>query len=328
MRRTAYRVLLPLALLATIVFFVFLVNQTLQLVEFAERLHPRAGQGALWGLVFLYAICLVVPIVLILRLPRRLEPPRSEDSPAFERYLDALRRRLRRNPLTRERPLETREQIAEALAVLNTRADELIRNTGSQVFLATAISQNGSLDAILVLTAQTKMVWQVAHVYNQRPSLRDIGYLYSNVAATAFVAGELDDLDLSTHVQPVVSGVLGSVAGAIPGLQVASSLFVNSVFNGTANAFLTLRVGLIARQYCGTLVRPERRALRRSALAGATGMLGVIAVDGARRVSRAFVEGSSRSVTGSVKALGGRVKGAGSSLAGKLGLKRSGAPEP
>jgi hypothetical protein len=63
---------------------------------------------------------------------------------------------------------------------------------------------------------------------------------------------------------------------------------VNSLVDGTANAFLTLRVGIIAKRYCGALVLPERRALRRLAVSQAGQMLGAIAREGAKRVAGAF----------------------------------------
>ena len=100
----------------------------------------------------------------------------------------------------------------------------------------------------LFLGLQTRLVWDVAHVYSQRPSLRELSYLYANVVGTAFVAGEIEDADLSEQIQPVLSSVLGSTVSALPGLQTASTIFVNSVISGTANAFLTLRVGLNRRR--------------------------------------------------------------------------------
>ena len=135
------------------------------------------------------------------------------------------------------------------------------------VFLTTAVSQSGRLDALLVLAAQSRMVWRVAHLYYQRPSVREMWYLYANVAATSFVAGELDDLELHQMIQPVVAGTLGAVGGAIPGFQVLTSIMVNSLLSGSANAFLTLRVGIIAKDYCGSLVAEPRTQVRRAATA-------------------------------------------------------------
>jgi len=180
-----------------------------------------------------------------------------------------------------------------------------------------------------VLAAQLKLIWDVAHVYSQRPTLRDMGVLYTNVLGTAFVAGQLEEVDLSEQIQPVLSSVLGSAAGAVPGLQAASTVFVNSVVTGSANAFLTLRVGAIARAYSRALVRQERSALRRSATTTAAAMLGSIAVRGAAKVSKAIAKASGRGVGGVLSGLGGKVKGAGATLVDRLsfGKDESGASD-
>ncbi len=164
-----------------------------------------------------------------------------------------------------------------ALSSLDDASNEAIKSAGSRVFFATAISQFGALDAMLVLGVQSKLIWDVSHVYYQRPTIRDLVYLYANVMSTAFLATELDDADLSEQIQPVLTSVLGSAAGVVPGLQAATALFVNSVVSGTANAYLTLRVGIIAREYSRALVRPRKAALRKSAVVQAAGMLGSIA---------------------------------------------------
>jgi hypothetical protein len=292
MRRTLLRVATLLALLLLVSFAVILVNQTAQLVTLADRFHPRMGDAVFWSLIVLYGFCLFVPLFLLLRLPKPLRPPQSEADPEFPRHLERLGRRLSRNPLLSDPTIGTRAEIESALITLDSIADHRSKATASQVFVTTAISQNGSLDALLVLAAQSKLILEIARVYYQRPTLRDLVFLYTNVGATAFIAGELEDLDLSEQVQPVLTSVLGSAAGVIPGLGVATNLFVNSVVTGTGNAFLTLRVGAITKQYCRATVLPERRTIRRVAVVEAASMLGSIARDGARRVASAFASGS------------------------------------
>ena len=318
---------LLLSIFLVAAFAVFLVNQTVQVVGLADRVHPVLGTGVLWGLLLLYAACVLVPVAMMLRLPKPLSPPASEASPEFAAHLRALGLRLQRNPLVRGRDLSAREDIEAALRILDGRADEIIRGTGSQVFITTAVSQNGSLDGLMVLLAQTRMLWQLAHVYYQRPTVRELAFLYGNVASTALVATQLDDLDLAEQVQPLVSGVLGSAAGSVPGLQVASSLLVNSIVTGTANAFLTLRVGIIAKQYCGALVLPERRALRRLAVSQAAQMLGTIARDGARRVGGAFWAAAKARVGDAARGFGDSVKQAVRALAQWLGFSLGDAAE-
>jgi hypothetical protein len=301
MLKTVRTIALCLAGFVLLAFTVFVVNQTVQVVELAERLDPRFGLGVLWVLLVTYAVLLLTPVYLWLRLPPALAPAKSGEGPEFEQHLEALRKRLARNPRLGEAPLETREDVEGALATLSEGSDELIREAATRVFLTTAISQSGRLDALLVLSAHTRLVWRVAHLYYQRPTLRDMTYLYANVAATAFMAGELEDIDVSEQIQPVLSAVLGSAATAVPGLQTASTILVNSVLTGSANAFLTLRVGMIARQYCSTLVVEDRRVLRRSASAQAAMMLGGIASYGAKTLVKSVATASKKKVFGGGK---------------------------
>jgi hypothetical protein len=84
-------------------------------------------------------------------------------------------------------------------------------------------------------------------------------------------------------IQPVVTASLGTVGGAIPGFQVFTTIAVNSLMSGSANAFLTLRIGMITKAYCGSLVARPRSVVRRSATAEAARMLsGIVKESGAR----------------------------------------------
>lgn len=322
MRTNLLKIAVFAVLLVLVSAAVVVVNQTAGLVELAGRLHPVVGQVVLWTLLLVYAACIVVPVALLLRLPRALRPPGSEEDPAFPAYLERLGARLRRNPRLAGRRLESREDIEEALQVLGGDAEAVITGAANRVFISTAVSQNGALDTLFVFGVQSKLVWDVAHVYWQRPTLRDMAWLYGNVAATAFFAGQIEDADLSEQVQPLVSSVLGSAAGAVPGLQAVSTVFVTSVMSGAANAFLTLRVGIIARDSCGSLLRPERRSLRRTAFVRAASMLTAIVVDGARKLSSALVKASGRKVGDTVSGLGVRVRNAGGRIVDRFSSGR------
>jgi len=322
--RALRRILAFAAAFAAVFVLVVLVNQTAQLADLADRFHPAAGDFVFWGLVFTYLLCLLVPIWTFLRLPRTLVPPAEDSGPEFERHLAKVASRLRRNPRVSATALGTREEIEAAIAALDGEVERVVRAAGSRVFLATAVSQNGALDALLVLGLDTKLVWDVAHLYSQRPTLRDMAWLYLNVLTTAVVAGEIDDAELTAQIQPVLSSVLGSAAGSVPGLRTASSVFTSSVLSGSANAFLTLRVGIIAQSYCRALVRPAKSSLRRTAIARAAGMLGAIAVEGARKVSTALVKASGRTVGGAVASVGRRVRRAGGSVVERFSPTRDG----
>ena len=174
-------------------FGVFVVNQTAQVVQLAATFHPEAGRVVLFCLIGAYGVLIAVPVVMVVRLPKPLQPPKTKDGPEYLEHLDRLRRRLRVNRFHQITDLGSEQAIEQAIERLDEEAVRIIKGTASQVFLTTAISQSGRLDTFLVLSLQSRMVWKIAHLYHQRPTVRDMIHLYANVAATSFVAGEIQD---------------------------------------------------------------------------------------------------------------------------------------
>ena len=180
--------------------------------------------------------------------------------------------------------MDSAEEMGAALAVLDKHADAVVTEAASAVFLSTAVLQSGRLDVLVVFAAQTRLIWKVAHVYYQRPSLRDFVQLYANVASTAFIAAGIEDVD----VDVLVSTIFGSTVAAIPGMH----LLTSSVLSGSANAFLTLRVGMITKEYCRCTTEVEKKGLRRAATVKAAKLLGVIVSEGTRKLTRATLDAS------------------------------------
>lgn len=294
MKTTVLRMVAAGSVLVIVVFVVVVINQTSQLVALATQLHPWVGSAVLWSLLALYVFCLAVPAYLLLRLPKPIKPPKSMEDPAYPQHMELLKARLRRNKLVAGLEFNSVQEVESGLGRLDAEATDRVKKAASQVFITTSISQNGSLDAFLVLAAQGKLVLEIARVYYQRPTVRDLLFLYTNVAATAFVAGEIEDIDLAEQMQPMIAALFGSTAGVVPGLGPAMTVATNSVLGGTANAFLTLRVGIITQQYCRAVVLPERRSVRRLAAGRAAVMLGGIAVAGSRRVLGAVGQAGKR----------------------------------
>jgi hypothetical protein len=276
--------------LVLIVFALFVMRETAGVVTLASTLHPGLGRGVLIFLLVVYACCIGVPVVLFLRLREPLIPPSEADTEAVGRHLDRLSRRLSRNPHLGALPVGAdRTSIERALSALDGLANEHITREASVVFLSTAISQSGRLDGLLVLVAQSRMIWTVAHVYAQRPGLREMVWLYANVGATVFAAQAVEDLDLGEVLEPMVAPVLATAAGGgTVVLAPLATLVGDALLQGTANALLTLRVGCITKRYCRGLPLPDRRLVRRSATREAAGMLGGVIAAHAGAVTAAI----------------------------------------
>lgn len=284
MPKTVKKILLIVAAFVLVVFAIFLFNQTMQIVQSARTVNLTFGNAVLWGLILTYCILLATPFVLWFRLPKRILPPETSEGAEFDRFLLDFKKRLSRHPRLRGLPLDSTADIEAALQTLDKHADDVVTSTASAVFLSTAVLQSGRLDVLVVFAAQTRLIWQIAHVYYQRPSLRDFVQLYANVASTAFIAAGIEDID----VDVLVGTIFGSTVAAIPGMH----LLASSVLSGSANAFLTLRVGMITKEYCRCTVRVEKTGLRRAATLKAAKLLGSIVREGTVKLSKATMTAS------------------------------------
>ena len=284
MSKILKNIVILLAAFLIVVFAVFLFNQTMQIVQSARAVNVTFGDGVMWALIFLYAGFLVTPFVLWFRLPKRILPPAETEGEAYEAFVAQFRRRLSRHPRLRGMALESMSDLESALQVLDRHADDVVTQTASAVFLSTAVLQSGRLDVLVVFAAQTRLIWRIAHVYYQRPSLRDFVQLYANVASTALIAAGVEDID----VDVLIGTVFGSTVAAVPGMH----LLASSVLSGSANAFLTLRVGMITKEYCRARTRVEKKGLRRAATVQAAKLLGSIVRDGTVKLTQATVNAS------------------------------------
>lgn len=270
------------------------------LISLADRIHPIAGSIVFWTVVLSAAAFALYGVIAYAKLPPALIPPEETSGPKHEEYLEALRARLATNPRTRSLSLTTQEEIESGIRVLSAEADSVVRKTASTVFLSTALMQNGRLDALILLFTQIQMVGRVARVYVQRPSPREMVRLYVNVAGTAFIASGLESLDIGAMLAPIVTSAVpamkGDIANRIPGIGGISTLLVKCVSNGAANAFLTLRVGEVARGYCELTSRTSPELIRKSATASAVQHLGRIVRENGALVVRKIWESTGRAL--------------------------------
>lgn len=306
MRKAFTRLLLLGGIAIAVTVTVVLFNQLVQLARFGFGVADWLGWTLVILLVAVYVVAIGYPAWSFLRLPNRMKPPETDDGPEFDAYLERLSRRLKRNRYVQDAGIDpsTTEGRTAALQVLDDEATKQITEMAQAVFISTAISQNGRLDGLLVLIGLSRMVWRVAHIYQERPNGREILSLYNNVAVTALLAMQVEDLNIDHQIEPVVRSALGSgIAGMVPGALPITTVLLASILEGTANAFLTLRVGLVAKEYCASTVRRPKRELSRSALVQSTKLLGGIVFNGARTVSGA-VSGALRNAgTGAFQSL-------------------------
>ena len=315
---SAKKVIIVLAVLVTVCLLSLIIAGVTSLISLAERIHPVAGTIVFWSICLAAGFFALYCVIAYAKLPAALVPPEEESGPKYDAYLQALRVRLAVNPRTRGKPVATEEEIENAVGHLSAEADSIVRSTASTVFLSTALMQNGRLDGLIVLFTQIQMVGRIARIYVQRPSPRELVRLYGNVAGTAFVASGLESLELGEMVAPLAVSVVPALKGGIPGLSGISALLVRCVSNGAANAFLTLRVGEVARRYCELTSRCPPELIRKSATAAAVQHLGRIVRENGALVVKKIWESTGRALIDSGVSKAEDIAGATRNLFGRI----------
>ncbi len=324
MLKTLRAIVLPILIGFAILAVVGLLGSGLVLYREARAVHPLLGAVVLIAVAAGIVLLVLVPIAQVLRLPGALTRPKEQRGAAWEKFVRRYAKRLARNPVVRaghadvgalDAALREKRDMAvveaeatKAVGYLDEQARKIVARHAAAVFTATAISQSGRLDAAIVLSAQIRLVKEIAELYYQRPRPRELWAVYVNVGASVFVAGEIQDSELLAVLgAPVTAGLTGLLP--VHGTDPLVSLLVTSLLDGSANAFLTLRVGALARRYCALRLEGDRREVTRSASLEAAGLLGSVVGDGAKRVAsltrRAVSEGAMRGTKGMARGVAG-----------------------
>lgn len=174
----------------------------------------------------------------------------------------SVRRTLAKNTLKNELLKDKQEQQDKIRMALDSNDDEVLRNALNDVYnstikkemnkiiiknaktmmISTAISQNSKLDMITVFTVNLKMIKELVLAAGFRPSLPKLGKLSARILLTALIAEGLED---KINITSLLPQSVGKTFEKVPFLGTVAE----SVVQGTANALLCLRVGIVTRKY-------------------------------------------------------------------------------
>lgn len=180
MGATLHAVTKLVILIGSLILFYFLVvfvSSVVQLAEVADRMYLGLGQPVFIALILILAVLVMIPFYIYFKFPKALVPTSEDCGPEYEKFMSNLRVRLRQNKKLKGKALNTDDDVRAALACLSGETDQIIRKSAGAVFVGTAVMQNGRLDGLISLVTQMQMVWNIACVYQQRPSPRQMMYL-------------------------------------------------------------------------------------------------------------------------------------------------------
>ncbi len=261
---------------------ILIIGNILTIGDHLQGIHPGLSIAFYIFTVLVFVYLIVMPVLSVAAMsPIKVREYIDDDKndPGFKEATKLARSLLRKGRLEpdEKRPLKAllkkgdnpSEMLEKIFENRLDRMDAIVRKHARQVFVSTALSQNGRLDAALVIMINFRMLKEIIRAYGYRPTFRHLVKMYTQVLAAALIADGIEDIEFA-EVFPVLSkGFLG----VIPGFGLLSS----SLLQGTGNAFLTLRVGIIMRNYYITAGSGfSRREARRAAIKPALKQLRLI----------------------------------------------------
>lgn len=254
MKQPKSRLITWLGLALSLFTLVLLIIINSGIARLAEWIYPGTGIWAHVTLIVIEAIALLWFWRGVFGRHQHLlalDHPNEEEQREFAAEIG---RRLKRNSHIREyarmHPGELDPDdpryLDRCLFILGQKADEEIRRTAKRIFLATALSQNGRIDALVVFASLCRMVWRISSIYNQQPHPREIISLYGAVVSSTFLALSMEELDIGTEI---TIGFGEAFNAMVPASLTASIPFAGKALQTftAANCYLALRAGIITR---------------------------------------------------------------------------------
>jgi hypothetical protein len=239
--------------------FVYLVvKEFLLLYQAAKSLHPYAAYGLIALLTGFLVYFAFIPLMNILRLPRRYGPTRNPDK--VPSMIQERMRVFRRNPAVIRTGADLnalsddRAGYDRVIDLLQPEVRKLHKRYVTQVFYSTAIAQNGFLDALLILSLSVNLIRDLFILYHGRVSNRVLWVIGRMVFQSMLIGG-------SEGVEYAVDELFSKLfSGGMKGIPFASKI-LGSLADGFVNAALVTRIALITQNYCEMIFAESDRAL-------------------------------------------------------------------
>lgn len=268
-----------------IVILLIIISSVISVGERLRKINVYLEYGFYVLSVLLFWVLIANPIRIILFSPTfSLATVMDEnDNKHFRVYQKVARNFVNNNTVNEEEKKAITQAInnkTELRTVMNKVFDTTIKKeinriifkNAKTVMISTAISQNGRLDMLTVLSVNLKMIKDIVLKCGFRPSYAKLGKLSINVLTTALIAESLEGLDVNDLFPQSTANFLADLPLVKP--------IMNSFVQGMSNALLTMRVGFVTRKYLFSETKdPSKSEIRRFAIKESIKMLPSVIAD-------------------------------------------------
>ena len=236
-----------------IFFMIILISDIIAAGEKIRKISPYLEYGFYVLTVLLFYFLIFNPLRIILFSPSFsivtvVDEENENNLKVYKRIVKTLKdaKSINEDDVKRLESCETSGELREELSLvfnssIKKEINRIIRKNAKTVLVSTAICQSGKLDMYTVISINIKMIKEIVVKCGFRPSYPKLGKLAVRVFSTALIAESLEGLDFSDIFPQSTVNYLADVPLVKP--------IATSLIGGISNALLTLRVGVVTRNY-------------------------------------------------------------------------------
>jgi len=227
--------------------FYIVVRELLELYYYAQNIHPLLGFFVLALIMITFIYFVLIPAYKIYTLPVNPGPVASKSK---EEALIAKRlKRFSKNKFLNDAKIEIDssqtniEKYNKTIHILEKECANIRKKYVAQLFYSSSISQNGFIDAMLVLSYSVNMVKDIFVLYNGRVTNRDLLNIAKKIYYSIAIAG-------SEGIEYVTDEIITKLASdGIKSIPFIDKI-LGSIADGFLNALLLNRISYITENYC------------------------------------------------------------------------------
>lgn len=236
-----------------IFFMIILISDIIAAGEKIRKISPYLEYGFYVLTVLLFYFLIFNPLRIILFSPSFsivtvVDEENEKNLKVYKRIVKTLKdaKSINEDDVKRLESCETSGELREELSLvfnssIKKEINRIIRKNAKTVLVSTAICQSGKLDMYTVISINIKMIKEIVVKCGFRPSYPKLGKLAVRVFSTALIAESLEGLDFSDIFPQSTVNYFADVPLVKP--------IATSLIGGISNALLTLRVGVVTRNY-------------------------------------------------------------------------------
>lgn len=240
-------------ILKKILFFVsfvllyIIVREFIELYNLAKSVHPFLGYAALLAIAAFLIYFAIIPLYQIIKIPKRFAPVKEKEKipELIEKRIDNFKKNkfLIKSNFDFSQIKYDEESHKKIILPLEKESEKIRKKYVSGLFYTTSISQNGFIDAILILSSSINLVKEIFILYNGRVTNRDLFSIAKKVYYSIAIGGS-EGVEYAT--QEIFSKLSTEGMKSIP----FASKVLGSLADGYVNAALLTRVSIITENYC------------------------------------------------------------------------------